>query len=92
MSRRPGISFKYFESINDFEHSYILLESGKRCKLPRYNLEKLDPVEQVAIKRSRLRVAESLPQLSETEQQLTAINLHRSLERKYIQNYGTAKK
>ena len=92
MSRRPGISFRYFESIKDFEHSYILLDSGKRCKLPRYNLEKLDPVEQVSIKRERLKVAETMPQLSETEQQLTAINFHRSLERKYLQKYGTAKK
>ena len=92
MSRRPGISFKYFESIKDFEHSYILLESGKRCKLPRYNLEKLEPVEQVSIKRERLKVAETMSQLSETELQLTAINFHRSLERKYLQKYGTAKK
>lgn len=92
MSRRPGISFKYFEGIKDYEHSYLLLESGKRCKLPRYNLEKLDPVEQVSIKRERLKVAESLPQLSETEQQLRAIILNRSLERKYLQKYGNPKK
>lgn len=92
MSRRPGISFKYFDSIKYYEHSYLSLESGRRCKLPRYNLEKLDPVEQVSIKRERLKVAESLPQLSETEQQLRAIIFHRSLERRYLQKYGKSKK
>lgn len=88
MSRKPGISFRYFDSIKDFNREFILLENGSRASLPRYLLGKLDPVEQIAIKRDRQSYATSGEQVSDIVKQLRAINLDRRLYRQYVLKYG----
>lgn len=88
MSRDPGIGYEGFESIQDYRHDFIQLSSGARRSLPRYLLGKLDPVEAIQIRRIRTQVAESLPQLSDTQRVLRAENLERALIRKYIRKHG----
>lgn len=88
MSRRPGISADYSSTFDRYYHEYILLEDGTRRPLPRYLLQKLDPVEQIRIKESRKDFATSKPQMSETEKQLRSINLERTLIRRHVRKYG----
>lgn len=91
MSRRPGIGSKYFSDIQVFRHDILLLEGGKTAPLPRYFLDKLPESEQVSIKRDRRNYAEAVEKsqkLSETDIMLRAINLERSLCRKYVRKYG----
>lgn len=92
MSRDPGIGYEGFQSIQDYRHDYIKLSSGARRALPRYLLDKLDPVEAIQIKRIRTQVAESLPQVSDTQRILRAENLERALIRKYIRKHGSVQK
>lgn len=88
MSRRPGVGFSYFNQIQDFEHEYILLANGQRRSLPRYFLDKLDPVEKISIKRTKRTVAESMPQLSQHMQVVKEQHFERRLKRRYIEKYG----
>lgn len=91
MSRRPGIASQYFSDIQVFRHDILSLEGGKIAPLPRYLLEKLPESEQVSIKRDRRNHAtavEASQKLSETDKILRAINLERSLRRKYVRKYG----
>lgn len=88
MSRRPGISGDYMTELQRWNHDYVVLSNGRKDKLPRYNLEKLDPVEQVYIKRFRLQYAESMPELSEIEKYLRETAIKEQLTRKYIHKYG----
>ena len=88
MSRKPGIASQWFESNIDYFHDYLLLESGAREQLPRYFLNKLDPVEVIRIKRDKRQFAESQEKLTDADKQLRAINLERRLRRQYINKYG----
>lgn len=90
MSRRPGIGFEFFDSVRDFDRSYINLSNGRCCSLPRYLLSKLPEVEQVGIKRTRQAIAESKPKLEFTEQILRELDLERRVTRRYIEKYGKA--
>lgn len=88
MSRRPGIGFDFFDSVKNFDRSYILLSSGKRCQLPRYLLSKLSESEQLDIRHLRQSVAESKPKLEFSEQILRELDLERRVTRRYIEKYG----
>lgn len=90
MSRRPGIGYDFFAGTGQYCHDYLVLENGQHQALPRYFLNKLDPVEAIAVKRHCREYAEGLPKISETEKQLRNLNLERSLKRKYIFKYGRA--
>lgn len=88
MSRKPGIASSWFESNIKYFHDYLVLESGKREQLPRYFLDKLDPVEVIQIKRNKRNYAEGMEKISDAEKQLRAINLERRLRRQYVRKYG----
>ena len=88
MSRRPGIASSWFESNIQYFHEFLVLESGQHEPLPRYFLNKLDPLEVIQIKRHNREFAESQPEIPDSEKQLRAINLERRLRRQYIRKYG----
>lgn len=88
MSRRPGIGFDWFDSTRNYCQDYIVLQNGQHKALPRYFLNKLDPVESIAVKRHCRQYAESLPKFSESQTALRAVNLERALTRKYIRKHG----
>lgn len=88
MSRRPGVGSSWFETNVSYFHDFLVLESGAREQLPRYFLDKLDPVEVVRIKRGKREYAEHMEPVSDSEKQLRAINLERRLRRQYIRKYG----
>lgn len=87
MSRRPGIASNWWDSNIGYFHEFLKLER-KREQLPRYFLDKLDPVEVIQIKRHKREHAEALPELSETDKNLRLINAERSMYRSYIRKYG----
>lgn len=88
MSRRPGIAGPWFESNSKYFHDFLSLPDGSHEKLPRYFLDKLDPVEQIQIKRFSRNYAELRPVLSESEKILRLTNLERSVFRSYRNKYG----
>ena len=88
MSRRPGIAGPWFASNSNYFKDYLALPDGKHSPLPRYFLDKLDPVEQIQIKRHSREFAESLPVLSDTDKFIRLFNLERSVYRGYIRKYG----
>lgn len=88
MSRRPGIASQWFDSNISYFHEFLQLESGKREPLPRYFLNKLDPVEVITIKRNKREYAEHQDQINESQKQLRAADLERRLYRQYIRRYG----
>lgn len=88
MSRRPGIAGPWFASNSKYFHDFLALPDGKHSSLPRYFMDKLDPVEQIQIKRHSREFAESLPVLSDTDKYLRLTNLERSVYRSYIRKYG----
>lgn len=88
MSRRPGIGYVWFDSTRNFCQDYLVLQNGQHQALPRYFLNKLDPVEAIAVKRHCRQYAESLPKVSDTQTALRAENLERALIRRYIKKHG----
>lgn len=92
MSRRPGIASDYFVNTNGFCMSTIPLESGHKTRVPRYGLSKLDPVEQLFIKRQKQEYLESLKSLPDTEVILRGKALEEKILRKSIQLYGEQKR
>lgn len=88
MSRRPGIAGTWFETNSKYFIDFLALPSGKHAPLPRYMLSKLDPVEQIQIKRHSRNFAEMQPKVSESEELLRVVNLERKLYRNYLRKYG----
>lgn len=88
MSRRPGVGSSWFEKNVSYFHDFLVLESGAREQLPRYFLDKLDPIEVLRIKRGKREYAEHMEPVSDSEKQLRVINLERRLRRQYIRKYG----
>lgn len=88
MSRRPGIASNFYSSNLMFNMDYLALPDGSHVPTPRYFLDKMDPVQQIQIKRHRREYAELSPQLDPAAQDLRLINLERSMYRKYIRKYG----
>lgn len=87
MSRRPGIAKPWIDEVaGKYFNEYILLNNGIRQALPRYNLSKLDPVEQIRIKDHRREHASA--RLDKSVELLRAVNLERSLIRKFNNKYG----
>lgn len=92
MSRRPGIASDYFVNTNGFCMSTIPLENGYKTSVPRYGVSKLDPVEQLFIKRQKQEYLESLKSLPDTEVMLRGMALEEKILRKSIQLYGEQKR
>lgn len=88
MSRRPGIAGPWFDSNCAFFHDFLALPNGRHEKLPRYFLDKLDPVEQIQVKRFARNYAELQPKISESEKALRLADLERSVHRSYLRKYG----
>lgn len=88
MSRKPGIAGSWWQSNSKYFTDYLALPDGSHESLPRYFLEKLDPVEQIQVKRHARNYAELQSKLSDSEKQLRLVNLERSLYRRYVHKYG----
>lgn len=88
MSRRPGIASNWYDSNCSFFMEFLALEDRRREPIPRYFLEKMDPVEQIQVKRHRREFAERQPKLSDSDMDLRLVNLERRLIRQYNRKYG----